>query len=67
MDGTIVIPEGARASGTIVQAQQKRRMGRAGKLDFSIDRVRVADGEWIPVRYTVNKKAGESKATLRAC
>lgn len=35
-------------------------MGRAGKLDFSIDRVRAADGEWIPLRYTVNKKSGGS-------
>src|SRR5947209_12163585 len=37
-------------------------MGRAGKLYFSIDRVRSADGEWIPLRYTVNKKSGGSHA-----
>ena len=37
-------------------------MGRAGKLDFSIDRVRAADGEWIPLRYTINKKSGGSHA-----
>jgi len=37
-------------------------MGRAGKLDFSIDRVRALDGEWIPLRYTVNKKSGGSHA-----
>jgi hypothetical protein len=62
VDGRVVIAEGARASGTVVMAQAKRRMGRAGKLDFSVDRVRAADGEWIPVRYTLNKKAGDSKA-----
>ena len=37
-------------------------MGRAGKLDFSIDRVRAMDGEWIPLRYTLTKKTGESHA-----
>ena len=57
-----VIPEGARVTGTVTEAQEKRRMGRAGKLDFSLDRVRAIDGEWIPLRYTVNKKNGESHA-----
>src|SRR5918993_1517284 len=46
--GSVVIKDGARVTGTITQAEGKRRMGRAGKLDFSIDRVAAADGEWIP-------------------
>jgi len=58
----VVIPEGARVTGTVTMAQEKRHMGRAGKLDFSIDRVRAVDGEWIPIRYTVNKAAGGSHA-----
>ena len=41
-----VIPDGSRVTGTVTQAQEKRHMGRAGKLDFSIDRVRSMDGEW---------------------
>lgn len=59
---TTVITEGARVTGTVTEAQEKRRMGRAGKLDFSIDRVRAVDGEWIPLRYSLNKKSGESHA-----
>src|SRR5215467_10849553 len=59
---TVVIPEGARVTGTITQAQEKRRLGRAGKLDFSIDRVKTADNQWIPLRYTVTKKSGQSHA-----
>lgn len=58
----VAIPEGARVTGTILEAQEKRHMGRAGKLDFSIDRVRAADGEWVPLRYTVNKNKGGSHA-----
>jgi hypothetical protein len=62
VDGQVVIPEGSRVTGTVTTAQEKRHMGRAGKLDFSIDRVRAADGEWIPLRYTINKKNGGSHA-----
>jgi hypothetical protein len=58
---TVVIPQGAPVLGTIVLAQEKRRMGRTGKLDFSIDKVRVADGEYVPLRYTMQKREGGSK------
>lgn len=57
---TVVVAEGARATGTITQAHEKRRLGRAGKLDFSIDRVKTVDNQWIPLRYTVTKKSGNS-------
>jgi PEGA domain-containing protein len=57
-----VIAEGARVTGAVTQAQEKRRMGRAGKLDFSIDRVKAVDNEWVPLRYTVTKKSGDSHA-----
>jgi hypothetical protein len=62
VNGVVVIPQGAPVMGTIVMAQEKRRMGRTGKLDFSIDKVRSADGEFIPLRYTMHKKEGGSKA-----
>jgi hypothetical protein len=57
----VVIPQGAPVLGTIVMAQEKRRMGRTGKLDFSIDKVRVADGEFVPLRYTMQRREGGSK------
>src|SRR3954465_7739367 len=58
----VVIPDGARGTGPVTMAQEKRHTGGAGKLDFSIDRVRAIDGEWIPIRYTVNKANGGSHA-----
>jgi len=60
VNGVVVIKDGARATGTVTQAVGKRRMGRAGKLDFSIDRVTAADNQWVPLRYTVRKKSGDS-------
>lgn len=59
---TVVISEGARVTGVITQAHEKRRLGRAGRLDFSIDRVRTVDNQWVPLRYTVTKKSGQSHA-----
>ena len=61
VNGVVAIPQGAAVVGTIVQAQEKRTMGRTGKLDFSVDKVRAADGEFIPLRYTMQKKEGGSK------
>ena len=58
----VVIPQNSTVLGTIVMAQEKRRMGRTGKLDFSIDKVRVIDGEYVPLRYTLNKREGGSHA-----
>jgi|SRR5690242_8971678 hypothetical protein len=40
---TVVISEGARVTGVVTEAHEKRRLGRAGKLDFSIDRIRTVD------------------------
>lgn len=61
INDVVVLKQGATVYGSITTAQEKRRMGRAGKLDFSIDKVRAADGEFIPLRYTPFKKAGEGK------
>jgi hypothetical protein len=63
VNGVVVIPQGAPVIGTIVMAEGKKSMGRAGKLDFSVDKVRAADGEYIPLRYTMQKKQGEGKGT----
>ena len=63
VNGVVVIPQGAPVIGSIVLAEAKKSMGRAGKLDFSVDKVRAADGEYIPLRYTMQKKQGEGKGT----
>ncbi len=57
----IVIPQGSAATGSVLTTEKKRRLGRSGKLDFSVDRVRAIDGQWIPVRYTVSKKEGGNR------
>ena len=55
----IVIANGARATGSIVKVEPRRRLGRSGELDFSIDRVMLVDGNWLDVRYTPQKNRGK--------
>ncbi|MBI4904015.1 MAG: PEGA domain-containing protein [Acidobacteria bacterium] len=57
----IVIPQGSAVTGSVVSSSQKRRLGRSGKIDFSIDRVRAIDGQWVTVRYAVTKKDGGNR------
>ena len=62
IDGVAAIAKGANVTGKVLLVQPKRRMGRTGKIDFSIERVMAADQSNIPLRYTVNKKEGGSHA-----
>lgn len=58
--GLVAIPRGAVVDGKILVAVPKRRMGRTGKLDFSIDDILASDGGKIPLRYSPVKKNGGS-------
>ena len=55
---TIIVPRGGIAWATVTEAQHKRRMARAGKLDVNIDDVRLADGEKAPLRAVKEAKGG---------
>jgi len=55
----VVVANGARATGSIVKVEPRRRLGRSGELDFSIERVQLVDGNWLNVRYTPQKNHGK--------
>ncbi len=52
VDGMTVIEKGAQARGTVTWAQHRKGFGRRGKLEFSIDVVKGADGRNVPLRAT---------------
>jgi|SRR5665213_3698097 len=54
--GVGIIRKGDSAFGTVTKAVSKRRMGRAGKLDITINYVRLADQEKVPLRATKESK-----------
>src|ERR1022692_3935953 len=54
----VVISKGAVALGRVTKVDTKRRFGRAGELELSIDSVRLTDGRTVLLRATPEK--GES-------
>ena len=64
VNGITVLPQGTPILGTVVMAEEKKTMGRRGKLDFSVDKVRAADGE--PHRpRRVHRSAKEDRGRLQ--
>jgi len=55
---TLVIPKGGIAWGTVTNAEHKKRMARGGKLDMTIDSVRLLDGEKAALRAVKEAKGG---------
>jgi hypothetical protein len=58
VNGAVLIPGGATALASVTEAQEKRRMGRAGKLALSLDYVRAASGERVRLRGEKANKGG---------
>jgi hypothetical protein len=62
IDGTVVIKQGTPVRGTIVNAQAKRRMGRAGKLQYTVNETKAVDRSPIRLR-AVQDRVGDSNVT----
>jgi hypothetical protein len=58
VDNVVVIPKGADAIATVTEAEHKKSMGRAGKLNVVIDSARLADGEKVSLRASKEAKGG---------
>ena len=58
VDDITVLPKGATAIGTVTEADHKKTMGRAGKLNMSISYARLTDGEKVALRAVKDSKGG---------
>lgn len=58
VEGVVVAPKGSLAMATVTDAEHKKSMGRAGKLNVNIDSVRLSDGEKAALRATEGGKGG---------
>jgi hypothetical protein len=54
----VVVAKGGTAWGTVTDAEAKKRMGRGGKLDMTIDTVRLVDGEKAALRGSKDVTGG---------
>lgn len=62
VDGIRVIPIGAKAGGTVTEAEPKKRMGHGGKLTLAINFVRLANDEKAAVRSFLEMTGANSAA-----
>jgi len=60
----VVIPKDTTAIGHVTDVEPRRRMGRAGKLDFAIDHVKAPDGTNIRLRATSARKGDDKTGTV---
>lgn len=58
VDNVVVAAKGGLALATVTDAEHKKNMGRAGKLEVNIDSVRLVDGEKAALRATEGGKGG---------
>jgi hypothetical protein len=54
----VVLPKGATAIATVTEADPKKSMGRAGKLNISVSYARLKDQEKVALRATKDTKGG---------
>jgi hypothetical protein len=64
VNNVVVIPRGSNAWATVTVAEPKKRMGRGGKLDINIDKVRLADGEKVLLRSVKGGKGGGHQGAM---
>lgn len=60
----VIIPRGGVALGTVTRAKPKGRMGKGGKLDITIDSVRLVSGEKVALRAVKETKGGSSTGMM---
>lgn len=58
VDDVLVIARGATAIATVTEAQAKRRMARGGKLDITIDYVRLVNGDKVALKAVKDTSGG---------
>ncbi len=58
--GVTVLRRGSPATGVVTQAEASKNMGRAGKLSFTINDVKLRNGDKVPVR-AFNRTSGENR------
>jgi tRNA pseudouridine-54 N-methylase len=65
VDGEVVVKQGTPVRGIVVEAAAKRRMGRAGKLSYTVNETKAVDRGVIRLR-AVQEKSGNSNVTSTA-
>ncbi len=60
IDGSVLINQGATATGIVTQAERNGHFGRAGRITWAMKEVTAVDGTRIPIEFT-GHTVGDSK------
>jgi hypothetical protein len=64
VDGVAVLPKGSTAIAVVTDAESKRTMGRAGKLNMAISYARLKDGDKVALRAVSEQKGGSHTGAM---
>src|SRR3954447_14481145 len=64
VDGVTVLPKGSIAVAVVTEAESKRTMGRAGKLNIAISYARLKDGDKVALRAVSEQKGGSHTGAM---
>jgi hypothetical protein len=64
--GKVLIPRGSVAIGVITASEHKKRMARGGKLNFTVQYVRLEDGTKVALRANRETKGGGHVGAMTA-
>jgi len=64
VDGVTVLPKGSTAVAVVTEAESKRTMGRAGKLNMAISYARLKDGGKVALRAVSEQKGGSHTGAM---
>jgi hypothetical protein len=62
IDGLLIIPKGANATGVVNEAEPKKALGRGGKLSILVRSVRLANNDQAVLRSGGEAKGASSSA-----
>lgn len=62
--GVVAFPRGSTAVGHVVEVEPRRRMGRAGKLNFTVDHVKAPDSSNLRLRASSTRKGEDKTGTV---
>lgn len=60
----VAIPKGSTATGHVVESEGRKRLGRAGKLNFTVDYVKAPDGTNVRLRASSTRKGKDETGTV---
>jgi len=66
IDGKIVIKSGTPATATVISSEQKGMIGKAGRIQISLESTKTVDGQRVGLRSIVTQGGKDEQATALA-